>query len=97
MIENPDYPELNQLFGVYLNEDYSYWGSTIEEVVACYKRDSGADCIREILDEIERFEKSNPADLEEAFKREYGSQFWPHLWGHTVASFFAELTRLLKG
>lgn len=96
MIESLVYPELHRLFGVYLNEDYSYWGSTIKEIVACYKRDSGADFVLEILNEIERFEKTNAGSMEGAFKKEYGSQFWPRLWGHTVASFFVELKELLR-
>jgi CdiI immunity protein len=53
MNENPLYPELNQLFGVYLSEDFSYWGSTIEEIVGCYKRDSSQECVKNILVEIE--------------------------------------------
>ncbi|NML34699.1 contact-dependent growth inhibition system immunity protein [Paraburkholderia antibiotica] len=96
MDENPLYPELNQLFGVYLNEDCSYWGSTIEAIVSCYKKDSSRESVKNILVEIEHFEKEHAGNLDEAFEQAYGSQFGPELWGYTTTSFLDELRRILK-
>ncbi|MBB5510307.1 contact-dependent growth inhibition system immunity protein [Paraburkholderia atlantica] len=96
MNENPLYPELNQLFGVYLNEDCSYWGSTIEAIVGCYKRDSSTESIKGILVEIERFRKAHSDNLDTAFEEAYGSQFDPKLWSHTTASFLDKLQRVLR-
>ncbi|MBC8731035.1 contact-dependent growth inhibition system immunity protein [Paraburkholderia sp. UCT2] len=96
MNENPLYPELNQLFGVYLNEDFSYWGNTIKVIVGCYRRDSSRESLRNILVEIENFERENFSNLDDAFEEAYGSQFGPELWGYTTASFLDELKRLLS-
>ncbi|WP_368622524.1 contact-dependent growth inhibition system immunity protein [Paraburkholderia sp. BR13444] len=96
MNENPLYPELNQLFGVYLNEDCSYWGSTIEAIVGCYKGDRSTGSIKGILVEIESFWKADSYHLDAAFEEANGSQFDPKLWTHRTASFLDELKRLLN-
>jgi len=56
---DPAYPQLNQLFGAYLNEDCAYWGTTIAEIVGCYIRDSSRKDIEEMLVEIDQFQKNN--------------------------------------
>ncbi|WP_368623468.1 contact-dependent growth inhibition system immunity protein [Paraburkholderia sp. BR13444] len=90
------YPELNQLFGVYLNQDFDIWGETIPDIVACYKRDSPVADHQSMLAEIERFEKEHQHDLDVAFDQMYGHEFSPVPWGHTTASFLEELKRLLS-
>ena len=95
MKNTDDYPELGQLFGVYLNQDYEYWGSSLEEVIACYVRDSTHENAAKLLIEIDEFSSSHANDLDESFNRHYGFDFAPSLWGHTTASFFAELKMLL--
>ncbi|WP_309491472.1 contact-dependent growth inhibition system immunity protein [Trinickia mobilis] len=97
MSENPDYPEMNQIFGAYLNEDCSYWGNTIAEIVNAYKRDASGEDIRKAISEIERFTKENEGDLDSAFEEAYGSRFGPELWGYTTISFLEELKRILQG
>ncbi|HLX02987.1 MAG TPA: contact-dependent growth inhibition system immunity protein [Trinickia sp.] len=96
MEENPLYPELNQLFGVYLNQDCRYWGKTIAEIINCYKRDSSAENIKAMLDEIKKFKHEYTDNLDEAFKEAYGFDFNPELWGYTTSSFFDELKRLVQ-
>lgn len=95
-MEDSNYPQLNQLFGAYLNQDFSYWGSTIAEVVGCYKEDHSHKDHLNMLKEIERFEQLHREDMDAAFESAYGSDFCPKLWGHTTASFLAELRSLLK-
>lgn len=96
MTRSDPYPEMDQLFGVYLNQDYSYWGDTIEKVVQRYKTDSPAEDITSLLKEIDRFEQAHPHDMDQAFGTAYGFDFAPSLWGHTTASFFQELRSILK-
>lgn len=95
-MEHSEYPELSQLFGVYLNQDFDIWGDTIPAIVACYKRDSPIADHKLMLAEIERFQKSHPHDLDIAFDKTYGHEFSPEPWGHTTASFLDELKRLLS-
>jgi hypothetical protein len=90
------YPRLYEIFGAYFNEDFDIWGDSIEEIVACYKRDSQRKCHIEMIREIDCFVEEHSGDLDSAFNREYGRDFNPLLWGYTVASFFDELKRLLS-
>jgi hypothetical protein len=90
------YPEMDQLFGVYLNQDYGHWGESIQSVVECYRRDSNAAQIRSLVDEIQRFQASHPHDLDFAFSAAYGFDFDPALWGLTTSSFLANLHRQLS-
>lgn len=94
--KDANYPQLDQLFGAYLNQDFSYWGNTIAEVVRCYKRDHPREDHLEMLAEIEQFEQTHREDMDAAFESAYGFDFCPRLWGHTAASFLTELRSLLK-
>lgn len=96
MIHDPDYPELNHLIGAYLNEDCALLGNTLQEIIECYKSECPAEDVRRLLDEAETFRRRNPRNLDQAFRRTYGSQFGPERWGRTTSSFFEELRRLLQ-
>lgn len=96
-MENADYPELGQLFGVYLNQDYEYWGSTLEGVISCYIKDSSPMRVAQMVAEIGEFTRSHADDLDESFDRRYGFDFAPKLWGHTTESFLAKLKAQLLG
>lgn len=87
------YPELDQLFWAYFNEDFDLSGDTIEEIAACYRRDVDLDRILRACAEMNRFMDHHASNAEAEFARRWGS-FDPKLWGHTVASFFDELKRL---
>jgi hypothetical protein len=95
MLRRSKYPQLDQLFGVYLNQDFDHWGETIEEVVACYKRDSGPEDAQALRIEIDKFIESHAEKLDATFEYLYGSNFAPDLWHMTAASFLAELKRIL--
>ncbi|APA87261.1 hypothetical protein BJG93_17130 [Paraburkholderia sprentiae WSM5005] len=90
------YPKMYQLFGAYLNEDSDIWGDTIPEIIACYKRDCPRESHLEMVHEINSFMSEHPQDLDTAFKKDYGQDFSPKLWGYTTASFLDELKRLLS-
>ncbi|WP_238537934.1 contact-dependent growth inhibition system immunity protein [Paraburkholderia atlantica] len=85
-----------EIFGAYLNQDYDLWGTTIPQIVCCYKEDSPREYHRELIDEIDQFMSEHPTDLDSAFEIEYDTGFSPTLWGYTTASFFEELKRLLR-
>jgi CdiI immunity protein len=91
----PD-PELDQLFGAYLHQDYQLFGNTIQEVVECYKRDSSSEQIHHMLDEIARFRAEHSEDLDSSLLARYGNDFDPRLWEHTAASFFQLLESMLR-
>ncbi|HEY2024818.1 contact-dependent growth inhibition system immunity protein [Paraburkholderia sp.] len=89
------YDNLDQLIGVYFNEDSDYWGNTIEELVrACTSRCT-PEMIRAKVADIDRFKSDHAENLDAAFVEAFGRQFNPTLWGHTTASFLDELKRLL--
>ncbi|NML34089.1 hypothetical protein HHL14_25075 [Paraburkholderia sp. G-4-1-8] len=90
------YPYMYQLFGAYLNEDSDIWGDTLPEIIACYKRDCPRENQLGIIDEANSFINEHPNDLDSAFKKDYGRNFSPKLWGYTTASFLEELKRLLS-
>jgi hypothetical protein len=90
------YPELDHLLHAYFNEDFDLWGHTIEEIVGCYKRESPAEGQHALCDEITRFMRAHRADLDAAFLKAYPNEVDPSGWGHTTASFLAELDRLLR-
>ena len=96
MTATPDYPEMSQLFGVYLNQDYTHWGDSIESVVDCYKQDSSAEQIESLVAEIQRFVASHPNDLDAAFTAAHGFDFDPALWDLTTSSFLSNLASQLS-
>jgi hypothetical protein len=49
-----------------------------------------------LLNDIERFMHSHQDDLDAAFDAAYGDGVGPELCGHTTASFFIELKRLIE-
>lgn len=49
-----DFPELDYLFGCYLNQDYVIHGSTIGDAVLAYARDERPEVVSALQAEIER-------------------------------------------
>lgn len=89
------YPELDQFFGAYLNQDYDLSGETIEEVVKCYKQGTSAEHRQRLAEEVGRFVEDHSDDLDAFFSARYGYDFDPALWGYTTASFFERLKQQL--
>ncbi|WP_429575643.1 contact-dependent growth inhibition system immunity protein [Paraburkholderia sp. UCT70] len=74
------YDNLDQLIGVYFNEDSDYWGDTIEELVrACASR-CRPEMINAKLADIDRFKRDHAGNLDAALETEFGRQFDPRLW-----------------
>jgi hypothetical protein len=94
--ESAHYPDLDQFFLGYLGQNYLYCGSTMREVVEGYKQDCNAAQLEATINDMVRFARSHPNDLDAAFDVVYGTSVDPALWDHTTASFFAELERLLR-
>ncbi|MFT4064979.1 contact-dependent growth inhibition system immunity protein [Paraburkholderia sp.] len=89
------YFNLDQLIGVYFNEDFDYWGNTIEELVRACASASTPEMINATVAEIDQFKSDHAGNLDAAFEENFGRQFDPTLWGHTAESFLDELKRLL--
>lgn len=95
MSHTENYPELDQLFGAYFNQDFALWGDTIEEIVAAYNEGTPSPQCEALRNEIDRFIASHSADLDKAFAERYGFDFSPEPWGHTTLSFLREVQRLI--
>jgi len=91
------YFNLDQLIGGYFNEDFDYWGNTIEELVRACASGCTPEMIRTTVAEIDQFKNDHAENLDTAFDEEFGMQFDLTLSGHTTASFLDELKRLLLG
>jgi hypothetical protein len=91
-----DYPELTRLVGAYLGEDYSYWGDNIEEIISSYRRDATKEICAKVVAELERFERENSDNFENAFEAAYCFSFSPQLMGYTISSFVRRLKELLQ-
>ncbi|KXU90311.1 hypothetical protein CI15_03645 [Paraburkholderia monticola] len=89
------YYDLGQLIGGYFNEDFDYWGDTIEELVRACASGCTPEMITATVADIDRFKSDHAGDLDAAFEENFGRQFDPTLWGHTTESFLDELKRLL--
>ena len=89
------YPRMKAIFNIHFSQDHDLWGNTIEEIIACYKRDSPREWHFELIHEIDSFMSAHAADLDIAYNRDYGSHFDPQLWGHTSTSFLEALKRML--
>jgi hypothetical protein len=97
MNSNSQYPNLDLLFGGYLNQDSELWGDTIEKIVTCYKNGINPDMRQAVLLEIDDFRRTYVDDLDAAFEAAYGYDFGPELWGYTTtASFLDDLKKLLQ-
>lgn len=88
------YFNLDQLIGVYFNEDFDYWGNTIEELVRACASGCTQEMIQATVAEIDQFKNDHAENLDAAFE-EFGMQFDLTLSGHTTESFLDEVKRLL--
>jgi len=95
MIESR-YPQLWQLILGYFNEDSDMWGNNVGEIVQRYRQESSAADQNLAMLDIDQFKRDNPNNMDLIFKREFGTQFNPELWGYTVDSFLDELKKLLQ-
>jgi len=95
-MEDERYYELIQFIGTRFHEDYELYGNTIAEIVASYTARATPVLRQKVVHQIDEFVREHKADLEAAFFEIVGNQFDPALWGHTAASFFDELKRLLQ-
>jgi len=96
MNSEAEYPELDQLFETYFNQDFDLWGNTIEEIIAKYKGGTTEQHCEQLINEADRFMREHPDDLDEALLARYGNDFDPAPWGHTARSFLDLTQRLLS-
>lgn len=85
------YPQLSNLIGAYLNQDYSIYADTLEGVIDCFLTDSRRDEQVALRTEIARFLRDEQAALADTFMRAYGMDFDPALWGLTTETFLRQL------
>ncbi len=64
--------------------------------MASYRRDSTVENQQALINDMERFVHAHQYDLDAAFDAAYSSGVGPELCGHTTASFFVELKRLVE-
>lgn len=90
------YPELDNLIGAYLNQDYSYYADTLEGVIEAFKEDATAEQVQLVRADIAHFLRDHSHDLEQAFEAAFCRDFDPKLWGLTAESFLKNLDRQLQ-
>jgi hypothetical protein len=92
------YPKLWQLILGYFNEDAGFRGEgeNVEEIARTYRRESSTATQNLFLLEIDQFKKDNISNIDGTFQKEFGGQFNPTLWKHSIESFLNELKRLLQ-
>ena len=80
----------------------AYWGresglieKSLPQIVSCYRRESRRDQHREMARVIDAYMEQHRADLEPAFKRDFGPVVDPASWGCTAVAFLADIRRLL--
>jgi len=94
IVSRGQYPELEQFMGGWFHQDWGDNGETIEEVVRDYKDGSSAEQVRKVCLEMNAFVANYGADSDAAFRKLWRSVD-PMLLGHTAASFFEEVKRIL--
>ncbi len=93
--EVANFPDLDQFLLGYFGQNYSYYGSTIKDIVQAYEQDCSSLQLQATISDILRFVQLHGNDLDDAFDATYGNSVDPKLWGHTTESFMCELSRLL--
>ena len=90
------YPHLDNFIGACLNQDYAYFGDTVEGVIDAYRGmldRAGAD---KLQSDARRFVSEHPDDLEQAFHDAYWYDFDPKLWDMTALQFLQLLDRRMQ-
>ncbi|MCC8395762.1 hypothetical protein LJ656_24565 [Paraburkholderia sp. MMS20-SJTR3] len=96
MEKTESYPQLTNFLESCFGEDVELWGDTIEDIVALYKSENPPAAQLILIDDINRFSCDHGQNLDDAFAAAYDFTFDPVPWGHTTASFFELVKRLLK-
>jgi hypothetical protein len=96
MPKKSSFPELNIFFSGYLNQDYSYHGETIEEVIDVYRKNLPLERRWAAISEVEKFESEYAKNLEEMFSELYEREVSISAWGYTTKSFLKEFKRRLS-
>ncbi|MGF6411711.1 contact-dependent growth inhibition system immunity protein [Paraburkholderia sp. MM5482-R1] len=89
------YPAMEHIFNVYFGQDFDLFGENVQEIVACYRKDSPYD-YENLIREIDSFRSEHPSDLDATFKQVFRRGFRPEGGGYTTASFLDEIQRVLS-
>jgi hypothetical protein len=90
------YPDLENLIGAYLHQDYAYYADTIEGVIEAYKEDATAEQVQRVRVDIANFLQDHQGKLDQAFDAVLDVDFNPRLWDLTVETFLKNLDRQLQ-
>ncbi|MDF0604990.1 contact-dependent growth inhibition system immunity protein [Neisseriaceae bacterium TC5R-5] len=85
------YPNLHLLFGAYLMQDWTLWGSTIEDVILRYKKDMNQEECQAAIHEIDEFINRHPNDLNEYYEELFGEEISIEAFGYSPSSFLEYL------
>ncbi|HEY2024817.1 contact-dependent growth inhibition system immunity protein [Paraburkholderia sp.] len=91
------YYDLGQLILGYFNEDFDYWGNTMEELVRACASGCTPDMINATVADIDRFKSDHAGNLDAAFEEEFGHHCNPTAWEQTTEAFLDKIKRLLLG
>ncbi|MBB5465707.1 hypothetical protein OKW30_002760 [Paraburkholderia sp. Clong3] len=96
MVDNEEYRDLTGLIRSRFHEDFDLFGNSVEELVSSYTENMPRSDIDALISDVDSFKAHYPDTLESEFKKRFGRQFDPVLWGYTTASFLDEVKRLLS-
>jgi hypothetical protein len=85
------FPHLGNLIGAYLNQDYEYFGDTIEAVLAAYCAENVAQDVEGLRRDVAEFLAKFSANLDQAFSERYGFDFDPKLWQLDARAFLTKV------
>ena len=87
------FPELSDLIGGYLHQDYDIFADTLEGVVDYYLKDGTTLSNNALRYEIAYFLETYIANLDATFASLYGLDFDPNLWDYTTEEFLQWLDK----
>ena len=88
------YPYLSNLIGAYLNQDYEYFGATVEAVVAAYCENSTQADVEGLRADVAAFTAEHGGDFDGAFGARYGFDFDPRLWDLDATTFLQKVLEM---
>jgi hypothetical protein len=81
------FSHLGNLIGAYLNQDYEYFGDTVEAVLASYCEENTAEDVAGLGKDAVEFMARYADSLDEEFAERYRFDFDPKLWKMDARAF----------
>ena len=93
------YEYLDSLIGGWFHQDFDINGSTLEEIMASYRKKAKTQEQEGLVRDIHAYLSAHPEDgeLEESFVQTFRPEFVQDAWGLTTRGFLSRIASLLGG